>query len=199
MGAKGVPKGAQGHPKGAKEAQSRPKGTPKDAQREPKGTPKETKRAQSRPKGKAKAPTQSKRDNIYIYKLLINRPSGRYVNTKSPGCGAAGQSHDWPDRLLFSIIIRDGLRTARSHSVRGFLQSDLVPGLVPLGSGLLTALVPNVLRCIIYNTLVLFLALVPAWFHLVPTCFHTPLCPAGYSFYANLVMVSGFVPVGTSS
>ena len=39
-----------------------------------------------------------------------------------------------PHRLLFSIIIRDGVASKTWHSVQCFLQFDLVPGLVPPGS-----------------------------------------------------------------
>ena len=39
-----------------------------------------------------------------------------------------------PHRLLFSIIIRDGVASESWHSVQCFLQFDLVPGLVPPGS-----------------------------------------------------------------
>ena len=51
-------------PKAAKGTSKTPKGSPKGSQREPQG-------AQSRPKGSQR--------HLYINKLPINRPSGRYV------------------------------------------------------------------------------------------------------------------------
>ena len=75
---KGRRKGAQGHSKGNHR-------TPKFAQREPKGSQKSQKEPKVGPgtaKGAPKTPKGSQRKpkgKIYIKKLPINRPSGRYV------------------------------------------------------------------------------------------------------------------------
>ena len=66
------PKGNQMDPKGD---QMDPKGSqmdPKGSQTKPKVAPRETKGAPKTPKG-------SQGDKLYIHKLPINRPSGRYV------------------------------------------------------------------------------------------------------------------------
>ena len=65
---KGTPKGAKGSPKGSQRE-------PKDIQREPKGF----KVGQKETKGTPTTPKGSQRDKMYIYKLPINRPNGRYV------------------------------------------------------------------------------------------------------------------------
>ena len=77
---KGQPKAAQGHSKGnhrtPKVAQREPKGSQK-SQKEPKVGPGTAKGAPKTPKGSQRKP----KGKIYIKKLPINRPSGRYVNT----------------------------------------------------------------------------------------------------------------------
>ena len=83
--AKGTPKGRQrepkGIPKGTKGAQRTPKGSP----RAPKGVKRRPKSAQGKPKALQRHPKEAKgsqREKIYIKKLPINRPSGRYVTTR---------------------------------------------------------------------------------------------------------------------
>ena len=80
--AKRIPEGGQreakGTPKETKGVQRTPKGverTPKGSPRSPKGVKRKPKSAQGRPK----ALQRSQREKIYIKKLPINRPSGRYV------------------------------------------------------------------------------------------------------------------------
>ena len=68
----GDPTGAPGRPKGV---QRTAKGSPRAPQREPK----EPKVGPKEAKGTPKGPKGSQRDKIYIKKLPINRPSGRYV------------------------------------------------------------------------------------------------------------------------
>ena len=76
---KGRPKGAQGHSKGNHRS---PKGV--------QGLPKKSKGAPSRPRGRQRwsKDTQRKpKGKIYIKKLPINRPSGRYVIYIEDACG----------------------------------------------------------------------------------------------------------------
>jgi len=85
---KGTPKGPKGRPKGAKGSPSKgtpkgPKGRPKGAQglpNESKRNPKSVPGAPKALKRHPKAAKGSQREKIYIKKLPINRPSGRYVN-----------------------------------------------------------------------------------------------------------------------
>ena len=82
---KGTPKELKGTPKGPKGIPKEPKGTPKepkvspkaakDTSKTPKGSPKGSQGAQSRPKAGQR--------HLYINKLPINRPSGRYVVPRS--------------------------------------------------------------------------------------------------------------------
>ena len=96
---KGSPKRAQGNPRSAQ-------GRPKRIQRQPKCSQKSQNGAQSWSRGRQRRPKDTPRKpkgKIYIKKLPINRPSGRYVIFYAAGLNVVGI---WlPESILMCFCI----------------------------------------------------------------------------------------------